>query len=92
MMKRPRPSSDHIVRWIFRHGKDLLTCRVDRHARLYRLSLVPNDRENTAMVKTFASSVAALHEHAAIAAHLRAHGWTLVAYSGDGAGDALRAA
>jgi hypothetical protein len=83
MTKRVQPSAHRIVRWIFRHGNDLLTCGVEWQSGLYRLSIVANGNEGAAIVKCFPSSLAAMRQHAAIAASLREHGWALEGYSGE---------
>jgi hypothetical protein len=44
--------------------------------------MAPNDHDEAALVQLFESSLAALQQHAVIAAHLREHGWTLLAYTG----------
>jgi hypothetical protein len=71
-----------IVHWTFGFGSDHLTCGVEGDGRTYRLSLVPNGRDEAAVVETFASSAAALRRHAELAARLREHGWKVCAYTG----------
>ena len=83
MTKSARRSSRRVIRWVFQHGNDMLTCEVGRQAGMYRLAIVPNRRDKAAIVKNFESSVEALQHHAAVAAHLREHRWTVIAYSGD---------
>ena len=81
MMKRTEPTAQRMVGWTFQHGNNVLTCAVDRQSGIYRLSIVPNGLVKAAMMETFESGIAALRQHAQIAAHLREHGWTLIAYS-----------
>ena len=78
------PRRAHAVgQWILQYGKDVVTCGVHWHpdTSRYLLSVVPNGLEDAAMTEPFASGVAALARHAAIAAALRARGWTVLAYS-----------
>jgi hypothetical protein len=84
MIKRPRPTSHRIIRWIFQQGNELLACGIDRGSDRwsYTLSVVPNGDVDAAIVETFESEVAALQRHAGIATRLRELGWTLVAYTG----------
>ena len=83
MMKRTPRRPHAVIRWILQYGKDLVTCGVHLQpaTSTYLVSVVPNGREDAAMVETFASGVAALGRHAAIAAALRARGWKVLAYS-----------
>src|SRR5688572_22110554 len=83
MMKRTSRRPHPVIRWILRYGKDLVICGVhwQPSTSTYSVSVVPNGREDAAMIETFASGVAALGRHAAIAAALRARGWTVLAYS-----------
>ena len=85
MMKRTRPTSHRVVRWIFQRGNELLTCGVDQESdrSSYTLSLVPNSNVNDATIEMFESGVVALQRHAGIAAQLRELGWTLIAYTGE---------
>ncbi len=78
--------SPRIVHWTFGFGTDRLTCGIESDGRSYRLSLVANGRDEAAVVETFASSAAALRRHAELAARLREHGWTVIAYTGQAAG------
>jgi hypothetical protein len=68
---------------MFQYGRDLVTCAVHWQpaSSTYVVSVVPNGIEEAAMIETAGSSVAALQRHAAIAAALRARGWTIVEYS-----------
>jgi hypothetical protein len=72
-----------VIRWILQYGKDLVTCGVHWQpaTSTYLVSVVPNGIEDAAMIETFASGVAALGRHAALAAALGARGWKVVAYS-----------
>jgi hypothetical protein len=81
-------SPDPVVRWTFQYGSDVLTCGVDWHSgpSAYILSIVPNGHEDRAMIEICESSLTALKRHAAIAASLREHGWTLIGYSDQRAG------
>jgi hypothetical protein len=75
-------TSPRIVHWTLGFGNDRVTCGVESDGRTYWLSLVPNGRDEAALVETFASSAAALRRHAELAARLREHGWTVLAYTG----------
>ena len=77
--RRPRA----VIRWTLQYGKDLVTCGVHCQpaTSTYVVSVTPNGIEDAAMVETFASGVAALGRHAAIAGALRARGWKVIAYS-----------
>ena len=78
------PTAAHrIVHWTFEFGADRLTCAVDVIGPLYRLSISPNGHDETAIAETFRSGAAALQRHAGLAARLREHGWTVIAYTGD---------
>jgi hypothetical protein len=72
-----------VLRWVFRRGRDLLTCQLDRegHRGAYTLSLVPHWDVRQAAIERFDASIAAFRGHAAVANHLRAAGWTLAAYT-----------
>ena len=78
--------SPRIVHWTFGFGNDRLTCGVESDGRSCRLSLVPNGRDEAAVVETFVSSATALRRHAELAARLREHGWTVLAYTGQAKG------
>ena len=82
MMNVTAIASPLIVQWTFRFGNDRLTCGVESDGRTYRLSVVPNGRDEAAMIETFASSADALRRHAELALRLREHGWTVLAYTG----------
>ena len=78
------PTAAHrIVHWTFELGANRLTCAVDAIGPLYRLSISPNGHDETAIAETFRSGAAALQRHAGLAARLREHGWTVIAYTGD---------
>ena len=87
MTKRARRSPHRVISWVFQYGNDLLTCEVGRQSGMYRLLIVPHRSDQPAIVKNFASSVEALQQHAAVAARLREHRWTLIAYSGSSAAE-----
>ena len=83
-MRKRTPRQVHdVVRWTLQYGKDVVTCGVrwQPATSTYVVSVVPNGFEDAAMTETFASGVAALGRHAALAAALRARGWALLAYS-----------
>ena len=83
MTKRTPRRPHAVIRWILQYGNDLVTCGVHLQpaTSTYLVSVVPNGQEDAAMVETFESGVAALGRHAAIAAALRARGWSVSAYS-----------
>jgi hypothetical protein len=84
-MKRIRTSGARaMIRWIFRRGNQLLTCRLARHVngRDYILALVPHWDRHHGGAETFGSGLTALHRHAAVVTMLREYGWRVVAYSG----------
>lgn len=83
MMNRTPRHVESLVQWTFEFGNDLLTCGIERYDDAqYVISIVPNGRSRTPMIERADSLVAALHRHAAIAAHLRDHGWSVVGYAG----------
>jgi hypothetical protein len=75
--------SIRLLRWVFRRGNRLITCRLDRDGRraAYTLSLVPHWDIRQAASETFDSGVSAFHRHAALAGQLRGQGWTLASYT-----------
>jgi len=83
MKKRTSRPTHTVIHWMLQYGKDLVTCAVhwQRGTSVYLVSVVPNGIADAAMIEAVDSSVAALARHAAIAAALRARGWTVVAYS-----------
>jgi hypothetical protein len=83
MTNETRPLSHSVVRWIFKRGQQLLTCRVDRDAdgSSYTTSVVPHGNLELTTVETFETGLSALHKHACIAGRLRQLGWTLVGYT-----------
>ena len=83
-------ASPRIVHWTFGFGNDRLTCGVESDGRSFGLYLVPNGRDEVAVIETFASSAAALRRHAELAARLREHGWTVLAYTGQQKGTRSR--
>ena len=74
----PRPA---ILRWVFRNGDMLLTCRVDRQTSGgYAVVIIPkgNSPASTGRVSIYPTAVEAVRQHAAVATALRDLGWTLV--------------
>lgn len=84
MINRTQLTSHRMIRWIFQRGQELLTCAVDQESgrSSYTLSLVSSRQADALVVERFESGVLALQRHAAVAAHLRDLGWTLIAYTG----------
>lgn len=75
-----------VIRWEFMRGNERMTCQVDRavdgrNAGTFAVIGLPYERLQRATVELFQSATAALRRHAALAAHLRATGWKLVAYT-----------
>ena len=74
----PRPA---ILRWVFRNGDMLLTCRVDRQTSgSYAVVIIPkgNAPATAGRVSVYPSAIEAVRQHAAVATALRDLGWTLV--------------
>lgn len=86
MTNETASASPRIVHWTLGFDNDRLTCGVETDGHAFRLSLVPNGHDEAAVVETFPSSAAALRRHAELAARLREHGWTVLAYTGQAAG------
>jgi hypothetical protein len=79
-----RTQHHSVLRWMFRKGNRLLTCRVDHEGSgsRYRLSLVPHRNLDATAIEVFDTPVSALQRHASIVSELRQLGWTLIAYTG----------
>lgn len=82
-MKRTLQRTHTVIRWTFHYRNDVVACGVHWQptTSAYLVSVVPNGLEDAAVIETFASGVAALGRHAALAAALRARGWKVLAYS-----------
>jgi hypothetical protein len=76
-------SAAPIVQWEFEKDHRRLTCaiRVAPCAPSYEVTTMSLWHGARIAVQTFDSSRAAFHRHAAIAADLRAAGWTVAAYT-----------
>ena len=74
----PRPA---ILRWVFRSGDMILTCRLDRQTSGgYAVVIIPkgNAPASAGRVAVYPSAIEAVRQHAAVATALRDLGWTLV--------------
>ena len=83
MMKtRKRSDPIRLLRWVFRRGEQALTCQLERGAgsSAFYVALVPHWDVKSAVIETFNTGVTAFERHAAIAAHLRSNGWTVIAH------------
>lgn len=81
--RRP-PEPAGILRWIFRHGTQALTCeiRVNGH-HAHDVCLVPHWDVSSSVVERYERPVGALRRHAEIAWSLRQAGWTLLREAAD---------
>ena len=77
------PNDSPIVRWEFERDRRRLACavRTDSSGFSYEVAVVPLWNGGQGALETFTSPRAAFHRHAAIAADLRATGWTVAAYT-----------
>jgi hypothetical protein len=77
------PLGAPVVRWDFARNHQHVVCTIlARPAEsFYEVAIVPLWDIGCAAIETFTSATAALGRHAAIAAELRAAGWTVAAYS-----------
>ena len=66
-----------ILRWVFHHGPDALTCAVEATSdrASYDVCILPHWNLSMATVERFDTSKSALGRHAEIASHLRQSGW-----------------
>jgi len=71
-----------MVRWQFRLRDRLLTCGVVKSgARGFSVMTLPHHNVRRGTVEIYQDLVSALQRHAAIAAQLRADGWSIASYT-----------
>lgn len=76
------PQTNAMVRWQFRMHNRLLTCGVAKSgADGYSVVTVPHNNVKQATVEIYRDMMSALRRHAAIAAQLRANGWSIASYT-----------
>lgn len=72
-----------LLRWELKRGRERLICQVERDpaTSAFSVIVVPLRSLQRASVERFDAAVAALRRHAALAADLRARGWSVAAYT-----------
>ena len=75
-------TTSDMVRWQFRLRNRLITCRVAKSgATGFSVVTVPHSNVRRGTVEIYKDLVSALQRHAAIAARLRADGWSIASYT-----------
>jgi hypothetical protein len=79
--KRSNPLT--LLRWELKRGRERLICQVEREpgSSVFSVIVVPLRSLQRASVERFDEAVAAIRRHAALAAALRADGWSVAAYT-----------
>jgi hypothetical protein len=84
-MKTTSSNASHtreFLRWQFRQRNRLLTCGIAKSdASGYSVVTVPHNNVRKGTVEIYKDLVSALQRHAAIAAQLRANGWSIASYT-----------
>ena len=82
-MKTATPSTtNEFLRWQFRLRNRLVTCGIMKSdAAGYSVVTVPHHNVRKGTVEIYKDLVSALQRHAAIAARLRADGWSIASYT-----------
>ena len=71
-----------MVRWQFRFRDKVVTCGVSKSgATGFSVVTVPHHNVRRGTVEIYQDLVSALQRHAAIAAQLRANGWSVASYT-----------
>ena len=72
-----------LLRWELKRGSERVICQVERDpaSRAFSVVIVPLRSLQRASVERFDAAVAAIRRHAAVAADLRASGWSVAAYT-----------
>ena len=71
-----------MVRWQFRFRDKVVTCGVSKSgATGFSVVTVPHHNVRRGTVEIYQDLVSALQRHAAIAAQLRANGWSIASYT-----------
>jgi hypothetical protein len=75
-------TANELLRWQFRLRNRLLTCGIAKSdASGYSVMTVPHHNVRKGTVEIYKDLVSALQRHAAIAARLRADGWSVASYT-----------
>jgi hypothetical protein len=69
-----------MLNWVLSRGRETLTCRVDKIAETYRVSVLPDGEAEGGLVARFDAGMNAFQWHAVVVRQLRGVGWTLVDY------------
>ena len=80
---RTRSNPLTLLRWELKRGGERLICQVEREpgTSAFSVIVVPLRSLQRASVERFDAAVAAIRRHAALAADLRADGWSVAAYT-----------
>ena len=80
-MKSTRSKTPHtLLRWVLRHGRDILTFQVNRDGARYEVSVSAPTVKKRVYAKFCHGGPSALQLHAALVAGFRDAGWTSIAY------------
>jgi hypothetical protein len=75
-------TSSSMVRWQFRLRNRILTCGVAKSgAAGFSVVTLPHNNVRKGTIEIYKDLVSALQRHAAIAARLRADGWSIASYT-----------